>query len=156
MVGIGSLYNFFNIFLCLNVLIKHFEKLNILLLCYTGNTVDGGRGGSSRKFLNLEKEMQMHMGPGTRSPLQSLLPHELPILHPPPGPGLPSSSILLPLHHGVALRPSSRFMPRGPRPYFLLCSMSEHCPLQEVHLDSPFPTPTRHQLSFLDISAVLT
>lgn len=30
-----------------------------------GNTVDGGKERSSRKLLNLEKEMQMLMGPGT-------------------------------------------------------------------------------------------
>lgn len=60
--------------------------------------------------------MQMLMGPGTRSPLQSLLPHELPSLHPPQGLGVPSSSIYLPLHHSATMRPSSRSLDY--HPYF--------------------------------------
>ena len=97
MVGISSLYNSFKFFLFEHFNNKTLKK--IVLLSCMGNTVDGRRERSSRKFLNLEKEMQMLMGPGTRSSLQFLFPRELPSLHLPQGLGVPSSSIHLPLLH---------------------------------------------------------
>lgn len=118
-----------------------------------GNTVGGGRERSSRKFLNLEKEMQMFMGPGTRSSLQSLFPRELPSLHLPQGLGVPSSSIHLPLLHPGLCPEGLRLLPL--LTYVLNIRMLLPAGNPPGLPAPPFPTPPCHQLSVLDLSAVL-
>lgn len=118
-----------------------------------GNTVDGGRERSSRKCLNLEEEMQMLMGPGTRYSLQSLFPCELPSLHLPQGRGVPSSSICLPLLHPGLCPEGLRLLP------LLTFALNIRMLLPAGNPPGlpapPFPISACCQLSVLDLSAVL-
>lgn len=109
MVGTGSLHSSFTFFL-----FEHFNnktlKKNIGLLSCMGNTVDGGRERSSRKLLNLEKEMQMLMGPGT-----TWAP-----------PSSPSSRTRCAILQHPSPSPSSRSLSRRPSTTFLTYFCAQH------------------------------
>lgn len=135
--------------------------MNIVLWWGKGNIVDGGGGGSSRNFLNLEKEMQMHTGRGTRDPPDSLPPHEL----------TPRSSPSSRTGCAMLQHPSSS--PSVPRKAFIQVSVArapDQCPYLLFVLNvrtlppagsppelamPPFPVPTFYHLSILDLSAGL-
>lgn len=112
----------------------------------------GGKGRNAKKFLNLKKEMQMHVDPGTDIHLTSCLHMSSPVFTllndwvcSPPAPISLSISVSLRGLHQVSIQKVSDHCP-----FFFLCATSECCLLQEVYLDCPHFLP-QHQLvtSFL-------
>lgn len=161
MVGIFVYHIILSTFFCLNILIIKCEKKTWLLfywVCCIGNIVGWKRGGSSSKFLNLEKEMQMHVDPAPDLHTHPLLPQELPSFLPPQGLGVRFSITHLPLHDGAIKRPLSSFPSRG----LWITALINFCVWHQnatscknpPGLPTPlFPAPRFHQLAVLDLTA---